>query len=198
MTNTEKEKDMTTYSKDNRLTRLGRTPIPIEMWHNKHWSTLAYLEVCEVDCHGVVDWDRITVSERNWYGLYQARSTLAKGGFGKDGADYGLPVRTEPGKSLIYKDHCEVDAIMDMVDAGLVLIDLPEVSEDGGYYIRPDGNLYNRAGDPDPADGLDDSELLPYATFRLTREGREVVARLRAHKADGGSWAAFTLEGTIR
>jgi hypothetical protein len=183
---------MTVFSKDNRISRIGRMPVPVELWHKNHWSTLAYLEVCEVDCHGVVDWDHISVSERNWGGFYEARSAMAKGGFGKDAADYGLPVRTDPGKAMLYQDHCEVDAIMDMVDAGLVEIVTPPV--EGGFYLKPDGSRFAKAGSPDPADELDDMELLPYSAFRLTDEGHRIAGALRRHKVRGKAYAAFTLE----
>lgn len=185
---------MTTFSAENKVTRLGRMPVPMDRWHKNHWSTLSYLEVCEVDCHGVVDWDHISVSERNWGSFYEARSAMAKGGFGKDAADHGLPVRTEPGKALVYEDHCEVDAIMDMVDAGLLVIELPKLAESGDYYLKPNGTPLSRPGDPDPADEPDDMDLLPYGAFRLTERGREITNRLRKHKADGKNYAAFEVE----
>lgn len=183
---------MTVFSKDNRVTRIGRMPVPIELWHKDHWSTLAYLEVCENDCQGLVDWDHVRVSERNWPDFHEARSMSAWLGPGKDAAAYGLPVRTAPGKAMLYKDHCEVDAIMDMVDAGLLEIVTPPV--EGGFYLKPNGSRFAKAGSPDPADELDDMELLPYSAFRLTDEGHRIAGALRRHKARGKAYATFSLE----
>jgi len=185
---------MTTFSAKNKLTRLERVPVPMDRWHKDHWSMLAYLEVGEVDYHGIVDWDHVRVSEKNWGGVYKARSGWARSNFDKDGADYGLRVRGEGNLILRQMGHCEVDAIMDMVDAGLVVIELPKLAKSGDYYLKPNGTPLSRPGDPDPADEPDDMDLLPYSAFRLTERGREIENRLRKHKADGQNYGTFKPE----
>jgi hypothetical protein len=160
-----------------------------------------------VDAHGLLDWDRVQVSQRHWPMLWSAR-TLTQYGIelSKDGAQYGLRLRPdEDGRAEVLADHCEVDALMDLVDAGLVTLEMPRVSASGKSYLRPDGHALN---DPAP-DGLIPDLLtghtghvewllMPWAKFGLTERGWEVSAALRRHKGAGGKFAQFTMPEEVK
>ena len=180
--------------------RDGRTPIPMEKWGRDHWSLFGYVETCEVDFHGLLDWDLIQVSARNWPMLWNVRSLLARSG-SKDGADYGLRLKlTGDGSLNILKGHCEVDALMDLVDAGLVTITMPKPDKEGDYFLKPNGRPLRGENYVSPkfVTGAAEWELMPWASFRLTTKGREIANRLRAHKANpDASWSGFDPEATL-
>ena len=85
------------------------------------------------------------------------------------------------------------DALMDLVDAGLVTLEMPKVSESGKSYLRPDGHALRA---PDPKDlltGHVEWLLMPWAKFGLTERGWVVSAALRRHKGNGGVFARFEM-----
>jgi hypothetical protein len=171
--------------------RLARQRISMDRWGKDHWSLLGYVETCEVDNHGLIDWQRVMVSARNWPMLY------ALGGFlgnGQDAADkYGLRLKNAEGKVERVLDLCEVDALMDLVDEGLVIITMPQPDKDGDYFLKPNGRPLTgeEYASPKFVSGMVEWELMKWAAFRLTSKGREIANRLREHKAAGGSWFAF-------
>jgi hypothetical protein len=174
--------------------REGREQIAPERWGKDHWSLLGYVENVEVEYSGRITWDRLTLSQRNWPMLWAARNRHSSLG-GEDAADqYGLRLKPVGGESVTVYGHCEADALMDMVDARLITIEMPGVSEDGEYFLKPNGRPLNGSYDPRPGlmTGHTEWRLMPWARFRLTELGREVANELRAHKAkDGATWSSF-------
>lgn len=180
--------------------RPDREHITPDRWGKSHWALLGHVDHRVVDAHGLLDWDRIQVSQRHWPMLWSAR-TLAQYGIGlsKDGAEYGLMLKPdEDGRAEVLADHCEVDALMDLVDAGLVTLEMPKVSESGKSYLRPDGHALR---DPEPGDlltGHVEWLLMPWAKFGLTERGWEVSATLRRHKGAGGQFAQFVMPEEVK
>lgn len=178
------------------LDRTERERVGADRWGKSHWALLGYVDHRVVDAHGLIDWDRIQVSQRHWPMLHAARKT-AQYGFGpsRDGAEYGLRLKPEEGgdRPVLLADHCEVDALMDLVDAGLVTLTMPRVSSTGQSYLRPDGHALS---DPTPRDlltGHVEWLLMPWVKVGLTELGWEVSAALRRHKGNGGRFAEFAL-----
>jgi len=175
--------------------REGREQITPDLWGKDHWSLLSYVESVEVEYKGRIDWNRLTLSERNWPMLYAARSPYSRSLGGQDAADqYGLRLKRVNGEPVTLYGHCEADALMDMVDAGLVTITMPGVSEDGEHFLKPNGRPLDGEDDPRPGlmTGLTEWQLMPWARFQLTEKGRAVANELRAHKAkDGATWSNF-------
>jgi hypothetical protein len=174
--------------------REDREQIAPERWGKDHWSLLGYIENVEVDHHGRITWDRLTLSQKNWPMLWAARNPHSSLG-GGDAADmYGLRLRRVNDEPVTLYGHCEADALMDMVEAGLVTITMPGVSEDGEYFLKPSGRPLDGEDDPRPGlmTGHTEWMLMPWARFRLTEKGREIANELRAHKAnDGATWSSF-------
>lgn len=175
--------------------RPGREHVPPERWGKHHWSLLGFVDSRVVNYHGLLDWDRMQVSQRNWPMLWAARKTSSYGfGPSKDGAEYGLSLKPDPdGRGIQLEGHCEVDALMDLVDAGLVTLEMPRISPSGKSYLRPDGHALN---DPSPHDlvtGHIEWMLMPWAKFGLTEQGWKVSAALRRHKGDDDQFAEFSM-----
>lgn len=187
--------------------REDREQITPDRWGKDHWSLLGYVESVEVEYRGRIDWRRLTLSARNWPMLWAARDMPRFAGHeptpgrfttplsGQDAADqYGLRLRRINNEPVKLYGHCEADALMDLVDAGLVTITMPGVSEDGEYFLKPNGRPLNDEDAPRPGlmTGFTEWQLMPWARFRLTEKGREVANELRAHKAkDGATWSNF-------
>lgn len=175
--------------------RPEREKVAPDRWGKSHWALLGFVDDRVVRWHGLIDWDHVQVSQRHWPMLYAARKT-AQYGFGpsKDGAEYGLRLKPVEGdRAVLLEDHCEVDALMDLVDAGLVTLQMPKVSSSGQSYLRPDGHALN---DPSPRDlltGHVELLLMPWAKFGFTDRGWEVAAALRRHKGNGGLYARFEM-----
>lgn len=170
------------------------------LWGKDHWALLGFVDSRIVNYHGLLDWDHVQVSQRHWPMLWAARKSV-RYGLGvpsKDGAEYGLRLRPdETGRALLLENHCEVDALMDMADAGLLTITMPPVSSSGQSYLRPDGHALN---DPSPRDlvtGHIEWLLMPWAKFGLTERGWQVSAALRRHKGDGGKFAEFVIPAEV-
>ena len=175
--------------------RPDREHITPKRWGKTHWSLLGFVDERVVNWHGCLDWDHVQVSQRHWPMLYAARKT-AQYGFGpsKDGADYGIFLKPdENGRAVVLPDHCEVDALMDLVDAMLITVQMPKVSASGQSYLRPDGHALS---DPSPRDlltGHIEWLLMPWAKFGMTELGWEVSAALRRHKGAGRMFAEFEM-----
>lgn len=171
--------------------RPGRNSIPMERWGQDHWALLVLIDVRATDHHGLVDWNKLTLSRKNWPMLWAARNPYATAP-AKDAADeYGLRVRTSDGGQMTLLNCCEGDALMDLVEAGLVTIDMPPVSPTGRSYLRPDGHALS---DPSPQDlltGRTEGSLMPWARFGLTPHGRELASAVRQHRAEGGAYRTF-------
>lgn len=176
--------------------RPDREHVAPERWGKSHWTLLQYVDHRIVTHHGLLDWDGVQVSQRHWPMLWAARKTV-KFGLGipsKDGSEYGLWLRPdEDGRATLLEGHCEVDALMDLVDTGLVTVTMPTVSTSGESYLRPDGHALN---DPSPRDlvtGHVEWLLMPWAKLGLTDWGWDVTAALRRHKGAGKKFAEFVM-----
>jgi hypothetical protein len=177
--------------------RADRESVPPEQWGKSHWSLLGYVDERVVNWHGKLDWDQLSVSRKYWPMLYAARRT-AQYGFApsKDGSEYGLLLKPdEHGRAVVLPDHCDVDALMDLVDYKLVTLQMPQVSSSGKSYLRPDGHALN---DPTPnglVTGHVEWLLMPWAKFGMTELGWSVSAALRRHKGAGLKFADFEPPG---
>lgn len=173
--------------------RGARKPVGPERWGRDHISVLVLIECRAVDNHGRIDWNHLTISRRNWPMLWMNRSATCRPA--EDHADaadkYGLRLRPGTGvgaqkKAPVLLGHCEADAIMDLVDAGLVTITMPPVSQDGEHYLKPNGMVL---ADPVPAEfptGRVEWDLMPWARFGLTDLGWTLAHRARRHRVEGG------------
>lgn len=171
--------------------RPGRVSIPMERWSKDHWSLLLYVEDRAVNNHGWIDWNHLTLSKGNWPMLWAARNLWASTS-GEDAADrYGLRLKSRAGDIEIVKGCCEGDALMDLMDAGLVTIEMPPVSSTGRSYLRPDGHALNDPTPDEPLTGRVEWALMPWARFGLTAEGWKLAGAVRRHKASGGTYATF-------
>lgn len=166
--------------------RTGRTPIPRERWGTDHRSLLLYVESRVTEYQGRIDWNHLTLSRRNWPMLCAARNRYESVG-SEDAADrYGLRLKAADGTVETAKGTCEGDALMDLVDAGLVEIEMPPISSTGRSYLRPDGHAMNMPSPAEPVTGHVEWLLMPWARFKLTNRGWELAGSLRRHKGDGG------------
>ena len=180
--------------------REGRTPVGMESWGKDHWSLLGYVETCTVDGSGRIEWERLTLSRRNWPMLWSARRDAHLiGSDTRDAADvYPLRLKRVNDQAVTHAGHCEGDALMDLVDAGLVTIEMPRVNSDGTHYLKPNGRPLAGEDAPRPGwtTGLTEWGLMPWARFALTASGRAIANQLRDHMAtDGATWSNFTPEG---
>jgi hypothetical protein len=174
--------------------RADRQRIPSGLWAKDHWGTFAFLEVMVRTNHGQIDWDRVMVSRRNWSTLYAAKKRPPMGA-GDSADEYGIRVKVpgRPGEYDKILGVCEVDAIMDMVDAGLVAISMPPISPTGNSYLRPDGCALNEPSPRDLVTGFVEQQLMPWARFSLTDRGWQVGMELAKHKDRGGVFARFEM-----
>jgi len=176
--------------------RPDREHIAPDRWGKSHWALLSLIDERVVRWHGLIDWDHVQVSRKHWPMIYAARRRTQYGFTeSKDGAEYGLRLKpdSENDRPVLLADHCEVDALMDLVDADLVTLQMPKVSASGQSYLRPDGHALS---DPSPSDmitGHTEWLLMPWAKFGFTELGWTVAAALRRHKGDGGVYARFEM-----
>lgn len=180
--------------------REGRERVSHERWGGDHWSLLARVEGRAVDHHGRIDWNTILVSRRNWPMLWAARNPWERQP-PWDAADrYGLRLKPAlPSHSRIANilpNHCGADALMDLVDHGLVAIEMPPLSETGRSYLRPDGIALNDPLPEDPLTGAVEWALMPWARFSLTEHGWDVASRLRRFKSRN-EYAQFSMPVTV-
>lgn len=165
-------------------------------WGTDHWELLFYVESVVVGDKGRVGWQHLMLSKRNWPTLHAVRSSCVESFGDTDAADeFGLHLRSgADNEPVVLYGHCEADALMDLVDAGLVTITMPGLSEDGKYFLKPDGHTLDGEDDPRPGfmTGLTEWQLMPWARFGLTGQGRTIANELRAHRsADGATWSNF-------
>lgn len=171
--------------------RSTRKVIPVEQWGRSHWDLLIHVEGRAVDHHGGINWDLLTLSQRNWPMLYAARTPWESAPV-RDAADqYGLVLRGPDGEEVSALGYCDGDALMDLVDAGLVTVAMPPVSPTGNSYLRPDDLPLSSPSPLEPVTGHVLWLLMPWARFGITSKGWELVGAVRRHKADGGSLGTF-------
>jgi hypothetical protein len=171
-----------------------RTPTRRSQWGRDHWSLLLYVETRNVDRGCEIDWDQVTLSRRNWPTLHAARAHADAPG-AEDAADrYGLRVVNRDREPVTRYGHCEVDALMDFAENGLVTIEMPRPA-------APSPDRYLRWNGKPLPDGLPESVssgalgarfLMPWAAFPLTDLGWNLAGQLRTHRARGGTDADFT------
>jgi hypothetical protein len=191
----EEEKGMKVDNSVEWQMRLARQAVPMRRWGKDHWSLFGFVETREVDHHGLINWKRVVVSARNWPMLYALSGFLPNG---QDAADrYGLRLKGADGGVERVLDLCEVDALMDLVDEGLVTITMPQPDKDGDYFLKPNGRplMGEEYVSPKFVTAMAEWELMKWASFRLTPKGREVADQLRGHKAAGGTWFSFEPNG---
>ena len=169
--------------------RKDRERIASSRWGKDHWSLFAYVEIMVRTRNGLLDWDSVGISAKNWPMLYNAKKRPPFSS-GDQAEKYGL--RLKGGESL--KGVCEADALMDLVDAGLVTITMPPLSSTGNSYLRPDGHALNDPSPRQPLTGLVEWMLMPWARFGLTETGWSVGVELAKHKSAGGTFASFDTE----
>lgn len=175
--------------------RPGRSSIPMNRWGEDHWGLLAYLDHCAAERQGGIEWHKVRLSRRNWPMLWAARDPYATVP-GEDAADaHGLKLAA-PVETL--RGYCEADALMDLVEHGLVVIEMPPVSITGASYLRPDGHALNRPSPDEPVTGEVEQALMPWARFTLTPQGQTLADAVWRHSLDGNALAEFTpgLEGS--
>jgi hypothetical protein len=178
--------------------RPDRPKIPHTRWGKDHWSTFAFVEDRVRRYKGGIAWDRVMISRRQWPMLYAAKKTDPGG---EDAAEkYGLrlaPMR-HPAIFETMKGVCEVDALMDLVDEGLVTITMPPLSSTGRSYLRPDGHALNDPTPGVPVTGHVEWLLMPWAQFGLTERGWKVATALARHEAGGATFALFRIPAELR
>jgi len=187
--------------------REERMRITPDRWGKDHWSLLYFVETEVAEHKGKIDWRRVGLSARHWPMLWAARDNPRFAGheptpgrytsMSGDAADkFGLRLKHVDGKPVTLYGHCEGDALMDLVDAGLVTIEMPPVSEDGESYLASNGRPIPDKEAPVPADlctGMVEWQMMPWARFRLTERGRLVANELREYRSeDGATWSKFS------
>lgn len=170
--------------------RTGRERVAMARWGRDHWSLLIYVDERVVNWHGLLDWNQVQVSQRNWPMLWGAR--VYGHSDPKDGADYGLRLKPdEDGRPVVLAEHCQVDALMDLIDEGLVTLRMSAISASGQSFLRPDGHALSTPTPHGLITGHVEWLLMPWAKFGLTERGWGVSAALRRHKGGGGKFADF-------
>lgn len=173
--------------------RSSRPRIPHVRWGKDHWSLFAYVGYVVREESGRIDWDHVMISRSHWPMLYAAKKSPPGG---EDCAGkYGL--RLAPQGHLdtaeVMKGVCEADALMDLVDEGLVTITMPPHSSTGNSYLRPDGHAMIDPSPHQPVTGHVEWLLMPWARFGLTERGWLVGKELAQHRAHGGLFARFVM-----
>lgn len=177
--------------------RANRERFPLQRWGRDHWAILAYVETRATDQDGRIDWNHLTLSRRNWPMLWSARNPYETPP-AQDAADqYGLLLKGADGSEENVFGHCEADALMDLVDHGLVVIAMPPVSSTGQSYLRPDGHALSDPSPYEPVTGRVEWALMPWARFSLTEQGWLVASRLRQHLSVDRDYGRFSLSGEL-
>lgn len=177
--------------------REGRQRSPHEHWGRDHWDLLAYVETRVTERQGQLDWNHLRLSRRNWPMLWAARNPWETPP-PEDAADkYDLRLRAADGSIEVVKGHCEADALMDLVDQGLVVIEMPPVSSTGQSYLRPDGHALSDPSPYEPVTGRVEWALMPWARFSLTERGWLAASRLRQHLSVDKDYSRFSMPGEL-
>lgn len=167
--------------------RTNRPKIPIERWGRDHWSLFDYVHTV-ITQDGLIDWRKVGVSSSGWPMLWNARDHGAAPGRYTSGGDfaelYGLRLKWIDGENFTLKGVCEVDALMDMSDAGLITLTMPKSDKDGDYFLKPNGAPLIGEEYPSPrfVTGLGEWTLMPWAKFGLTDRGWRVAQAWSKHK----------------
>lgn len=176
--------------------RSGRTPVGPANWGSSHWLLFQTVGTAFAAKAGKVNWDYVTVSRRNWPMLWAGRGQMAQGSFASDGASYGLRLKRIGGNPVTLEDHCEADALCDLVDYGVVDRRMPYPNASGDFYTAPSGHPLKGDGMPRPADlttGHVEWLLMPHAKFTLSQRGFRVLAYLAEFQAAdaNATWSGF-------
>lgn len=178
--------------------RPDREHFPHQRWGHDHWFLFGHVETRVVEHCGQLDWNQIAVSRRNWPMLWAARNPWTTPP-AEDAADqYGLRLKGKDGRIETVKGFCEADALMDLVDEGLVTVEMPPVSRTGLSYLRPDGHALNEPSPLDPVTGRTEWVLMRWARFCLTDRGWTVAADLRKHRGNRGEFVEFSMPGELQ
>lgn len=179
--------------------RKGRVSIPMWRWHRHHWSLLMYVEETAISSdRGRLDWNVLNTSKRHWPTLFAVRELFSTAT--RDGADFGLRLLNEAGGLERMPDCCDVDALMDLVEEGLVTITMPTTDEFGNY-LMPNGKPVDMSLAPIVMDAdldtlldghAESMMLMPWAAFRLTDKGHRLNGALRKYRSDPkNGWGDF-------
>lgn len=136
--------------------------IPMKLWAKDHWSTLAYIETVMVDLGGFqVGFDARMRSNRRNFRVM------------KD--ECPKPKRVGPFNPL---------GIPMGPDHGTILNNGKAVANHDDWYCVQDmaaEGLFEQTAD----------DIQPKVNLKLSAKGKELVARLRQHKANGGNFKNF-------
>lgn len=180
--------------------RPDRPQISPDRWGQDHWNLFGYVHSRVAGNGGLIDWSQVSVSSGNWPMLWSARDHGVPPGtytFGGDAAElYGLRLKRVDDQPVKLMGVCEVDALMDMVDAGLVTIQMPLPDRDGDYFLKPNGAPLRGEGYPSPrfVTGMAEWSLMPWARFSLTDHGWRVAKAWSEYKeTPGATYSNFTM-----
>jgi hypothetical protein len=135
--------------------------VPIAEWGKDHWSTLAYLETCAVDHDGYVDSRKM----------------------GSDGVKYPSRLRRlDPEQPNEEPNHSDWDCLADMMTEGLIEPAPGRLAS--GRLLWEDVEAHTQGAQTSAGH---------YETHQIkfTPKGSAIAGALRAHKANGGNFAAF-------
>lgn len=155
--------------------------VPLELFGEDHWSTLAYAETVMVECAGFqVGYDpRMRQGRRNYRVMTEQCPRPVRPGSRAMGVVMDNKYSTRLNDGSTVERHDDWHCVQDMVAAGLMgVIDVAQ--RDGRFERRTD------AIDADP-------ELVePKAVLGLTPLGMKIADQLREHKRQGGRWRDFS------
>lgn len=146
-----------------------RDIVPMRLWGKDHWTTFAYIETCCVDREGRLDLERMRCDPRVHRNLANTANRVATGG-----GQY--PTRLADGTEA--HGHDDWSCAEDAVALGLLTMDDEGAIQRGSYLSRHGRVVQGHS-----------------PRFSLTKQGAEVAALLRQHKASGGGTSTFRLEG---
>lgn len=170
--------------------RTNRPKISIDRWGRDHWNLFSYIHSRIAGYSGLLDWRHVGISSSHWPMLWAARVILGPYASADDYAElYGLRLKEADDRETVLKGVCEVDALMDMVDAGLITITMPPPDKDGAHFLKPDGSPLRGDDSPSPrfVTGQAEWKLMPWAKFGLTSRGWRVIQAWSEHRGTDGA-----------
>lgn len=180
--------------------RPDRPRISTDRWGRDHWNLFSYVHSRVAGNDGLIDWRHVGVSSGNWPMLWMARDENADPGRYTSTGDaaelYGLRLKRIDDQPVTLMGVCEVDALMDMVDAGLVTVQMPPADKDNRHFLKPNGVPLKDDRHPSPQfmTGLGEWMLMPWAKFELTDHGWRVAQAWTEHKgSEGATYSNFEM-----
>lgn len=180
--------------------RSDRPKITPDRWGRDHWKLFGRVHGRIAEHDGLIDWRYVGISLGHWTMLWQARDQdtapvdfTSRGDFAEL---YGLRLKRIDGEPVTLMGVCEVDALMDMVDAGLVTIQMPRADKDNRYFLKPNGFPLKDERYPHPSfmTGLGEWMLMPWAKFDFTDHGWRVAQAWSEHEnSDGATYSNFEM-----